>query len=392
MLSAETLEISAMDQQPRRSSSLGQTLSRTVSSLFPTLYRHSDIAGLSDEQIYSALAQNDGSEKETTKDVEEDEEFFEACSTSSSDKPEDFYDARDVPLESVPISGKQSPISPLRVKGSLSNTERPVAFLEALTDESSEAEEMSMSSVLKASPVSETLFITTPKKNGEDLEYKPSSTPKSFTISTSSPQPSRSPDSPRSFLEFLQESDTLDQDEPSEPMDLLTALKSDSNLLEDNEEIDLKTALESTSTLSEQLSIKSALKSPLSSLKESSSLSELRSVLGSSTNVEEDSFRRSLLAPPLEHKRKESFLKRTIPLAGFFADSSDNDDRFETDSMLSTLTEALTLKSTEPSTNAVRLSRAASVLIPNPGETDRLDDERKIKASRRYKPVTVNSS
>ncbi len=298
------------EQRPKRSSSWGQTMSRTVSSLFPALFPHYN---LSDEDIYATIT---AEEANTETESEKQEEFFEAISGESASSPEDFYDALDVPSEELDASNNLKPTE-------LLVEEKPVAV----------------------------------KLNSDTQD-----------------QSKRC-----SFIEFLQED--------SAPMDLLTALQSDQNLTQDQDyKVDLKEALRSTSTISEQVSIQSALRS-----QHQSSLSELRSALGSSVSVEEETFRRSLFAPPPDHRKKESFLKRNIPLAGFFADSSEHEDKSETDSMLSTLTDALTLRSNDHSANVARLSRKASILIPFSTEANPLEEERKLKASRRYKPVIVSS-
>lgn len=381
-------------------SGLRRTLSRTMSSLFPNLYRFSNFSGLSEDEIYAAITQQLEQQQSEEENSPETEEFHDpksppCVSSKSSSESECFYDAIGAAAQSP--QSKKSPVSPLQSKDSLavSGTPRGSMF-DSLSDG-----ESTLSEALRSS----------------------SSTPKSFTIITTPPQRfSPVPDSRCSFLEFLQESEkgSLLQAE-EEPVDMLTVLRDNEpneqateavNVLYGqqnlDEEIDLKTALETTSDFSQEANLNA---SPLetqqqnshtrlsrsSNVHENSSLSELRSALGSATEIVEDfgnNLRRSLFVrhpPPPEHRRRGSFLKRTIPLAGFFDETSENDDRFETDSMISTLTDALTLKSTtELSSNPARLTRTASVLIPTTStEADRFESERKLRASRRYKPVPV---
>lgn len=89
-----------------------------------------------------------------------------------------------------------------------------------------------------------------------------------------------------------------------------------------------------------------------------------------------EAFRRTILNIP---RRSESVTKRANPLASFFINNDDDDDRHsDSDSMISELTEALTIRTNSSET---RLSRVPSMIQ----QADYL------KSAKRYKPVPVKT-
>lgn len=114
-----------------------------------------------------------------------------------------------------------------------------------------------------------------------------------------------------------------------------------------------------------------------------SSLSRLQSELTAETS-DHEKFRKSFLnfpstAPPPFPPKRDSLIRRANPLASFFTDNT-RPDSSDSDSMISELTEAMTIRT---DLTDLRLSRLASVLDPTGADY--------LKLAKRYKPVPVKT-
>lgn len=114
-----------------------------------------------------------------------------------------------------------------------------------------------------------------------------------------------------------------------------------------------------------------------------SSLSRLQSELTAESS-DHEKFRKSILnfpsnAPPPFPPKRDSLLRRANPLASFFTDNP-RPDSSDSDSMISELTEAMTIRT---DLTDLRLSRHASLLDPTGADY--------LKLAKRYKPVPVKT-
>lgn len=165
-----------------------------------------------------------------------------------------------------------------------------------------------------------------------------------------------------SILEFLQEEPEESVAEEQKPADFLDKRETIYEFLASDEDEEIRKESES-------------------------SLSRLQSELADSPAHE--NLRKSILnlptanhqqqqPPPFPHKR-DSILKRANPLATFFTDQAPHDIS-DSDSMISELTEAMTIRTDQ---SDLRLSRHGSTLLPAGIDS--------LKLAKRYKPVPVKT-